>query len=65
MGHEGRGYVYVVDPGPWAGDLTAGDKVVLLPHLSCGCCEGRQHATMPACRIANCIGAFWRIRAGL
>jgi threonine dehydrogenase-like Zn-dependent dehydrogenase len=36
LGHEAGGYI--VDPGPWA-DLVAGDKVVILPHLSCGECE--------------------------
>jgi threonine dehydrogenase-like Zn-dependent dehydrogenase len=37
LGHEGGGYI--VDPGPWVDDLAAGEKVVILPHLSCGECE--------------------------
>ncbi|WP_300450033.1 alcohol dehydrogenase catalytic domain-containing protein [Accumulibacter sp.] len=37
LGHEGGGYV--VDPGPWEKELAAGEKVVVLPHLSCGNCE--------------------------
>ncbi|MBI3357198.1 MAG: alcohol dehydrogenase catalytic domain-containing protein [Nitrospirae bacterium] len=34
LGHEGGGFI--VDPGPWHETFTAGQKVVVLPHLSCG-----------------------------
>lgn len=34
IGHEAGGYV--VDPGPWSAELMAGQKVIILPHLTCG-----------------------------
>ncbi|HCU04791.1 MAG TPA: hypothetical protein DIC51_00480 [Coxiellaceae bacterium] len=34
LGHEGGGVV--IDPGPWSETIQPGQKVVLLPHLSCG-----------------------------
>lgn len=37
LGHEGGGYV--VDPGPWNAEFSAGAKVVILPHLSCDGCK--------------------------
>jgi threonine dehydrogenase-like Zn-dependent dehydrogenase len=45
LGHEGGGYI--VDPGPWEGELVAGDKVVVLPHLSCGSDCEPCHRYMP------------------
>jgi len=42
LGHEGGGRV--VDAGPYAAELPAGCKVVVLPHLTCGA------ADCPACR---------------
>src|SRR5262249_32065473 len=35
--HEGGGYV--IDPGPFAKHLHAGQMVALLPHVTCGSCS--------------------------
>jgi threonine dehydrogenase-like Zn-dependent dehydrogenase len=54
LGHEGGGYI--VDPGPWTSELMSGEKVVVLPHLSCGECDDC-HRYMPnLCRRMEHLG---------
>ena len=47
LGHEAGGYV--VDPGPWENDLRVGQKVVILPHVTCGACRDCQSYTQNRC----------------
>lgn len=54
LGHEGGGYI--VDPGPWSDTLRPGQKIVCLPHLSCGTCD-YCNANLPnLCRNLSHIG---------
>ena len=54
LGHEGGGYV--VDPGPWDSELAAGEKVVILPHLSCGECEACHRYLPNLCEMMRHLG---------
>jgi threonine dehydrogenase-like Zn-dependent dehydrogenase len=54
LGHEAGGYV--VDPGPWAGELHAGRKVVVLPHLTCGRCRACRAYMQNQCEHMRHLG---------
>ena len=54
LGHEAGGYV--VDPGPWSDKLTAGEKVVVLPHLTCGSCEPCRSHKQNLCKNMRHLG---------
>ncbi|HYI11290.1 MAG TPA: alcohol dehydrogenase catalytic domain-containing protein [Thermoanaerobaculia bacterium] len=54
LGHEGGGYI--VDPGPWSAELAAGEKVVVLPHLSCGGCSDCQRYMSNLCGNMEHLG---------
>lgn len=53
LGHEAGGYI--VDPGPWK-DLSAGDKVVVLPHLTCDQCEFCRSYRQNLCQDMDHLG---------
>src|SRR5262249_51748899 len=40
----------------WASEITAGDKVVLLPHLSCGSCEACHRYMSNLCEHMKHLG---------
>lgn len=54
IGHEGGGYI--VDPGPWIGELQAGQKAVILPHLTCGKCDACRSYRQNLCQRMKHLG---------
>lgn len=48
LGHEAGGYI--VDPGPWESELHAGQKCVILPHLTCQTCEACRRGMTNLCQ---------------
>ena len=54
LGHEAGGFV--VDPGPWERELHAGQKVVVLPHLTCGNCDPCHLYQQNLCRHMTHLG---------
>ncbi|CAL7961174.1 putative ADH_N domain-containing protein [Gammaproteobacteria bacterium] len=54
LGHEGGGYI--IDPGPWSDTLHSGQKVVCLPHLTCGVCSYCKAGTTNLCRDLSHAG---------
>jgi threonine dehydrogenase-like Zn-dependent dehydrogenase len=54
LGHEGGGYI--IDPGPWHKQLYVGQKVVFLPHVTCGICEQCTSGNTNLCRKLSHLG---------
>jgi threonine dehydrogenase-like Zn-dependent dehydrogenase len=54
LGHEAGGYI--VDPGPWGSELEAGEKVVVLPHLTCDTCDYCRSYMQNLCRKMKHLG---------